>query len=261
MPTHHLQTLRRGPSAGSNSILDRREDPETGLDFRILKILAGETATVCDPQAECAVLVVEGSGTLSAGGSTLRFSRASFVEESPWAAHVPRGDTIEIKADTDAEVAVVAADNPASFPARLFEPSVVENEHRGKGLLADAAYRIVRCVFDRRSAPPESRLVLGEVVTLPGRWSSYPPHHHPQPEIYYYRFSPPQGYGHGEVGEEVFMLRDHDLLRIPAGKDHAQVAAPGYHMYYLWAIRHLPGNPYEGFEYHPEHGKLLGGGR
>ena len=62
---------------------------------------------------------------------------------------------------------------------------------------------------------------------------------------------------HGELGSRVFQLRDHDLLRITSGNDHSQVAAPGYHMYYLWAIRHLEGDPYTGFEFNPEHSWLL----
>jgi 5-deoxy-D-glucuronate isomerase len=43
------------------------------------------------------------------------------------------------------------------------------------------------------------------------------------------------------------------VLRIPGGQDHAQCAAPGYHMYYLWAIRHLEGARYAGFETSPDH--------
>ena len=114
----------------------------------------------------------------------------------------------------------------------------------------------MRLVFDRRTRP-ESKLVLGEVLNYPGRWSSYPPHHHAQPEIYHYRFTLPQGYGHAELGERVYKVRQHDTLRIPAGHDHAQVAAPGYGMYYLWIVRHLDGNPYKGFEHTPEHTWLL----
>ena len=128
-------------------------------------------------------------------------------------------------------------------------PEDVENEHRGKGQLDDTSYRIVRCVFDRRTAPPEARLVLGDVVTFPGRWSSYPPHHHPQGELYYYRFEPDWGYGHGELGEDVYKLYHNDLLRITGLRDHAQTAAPGFHMYYVWTIRHDTGNPYTGFEF------------
>jgi 5-deoxy-glucuronate isomerase len=162
-----------------------------------------------------------------------------------------------VRATTACEIALVGAANRTRFTPRLIPPDDVENEHRGKGMLDDTSYRIVRCVFDRRTAPPEARLVLGEVITLPGRWSSYPPHHHAQPEIYYYRFAPSGGYGHGEVGENVFAIREHDLLRITRERDHAQVAAPGYHMYYLWAIRHLDDRPYTGFEYAAEHAWLM----
>ena len=59
--------------------------------------------------------------------------------------------------------------------------------------------------------------MLGEVVTLPGGWSSYPPHHHPQPEIYHYRFTHPQGFGHAELGDDVFKVRHYDTIRILAG--------------------------------------------
>jgi 5-deoxy-glucuronate isomerase len=96
-------------------------------------------------------------------------------------------------------------------------------------------------------------LVLGEVVTLPGGWSSYPPHHHPQPEIYHYRFTHPQGYGHAELGERVVKVHQFDTVKIPAGKDHAQCAAPGYGMYYSWVIRHLPQAPYTVPEFADEH--------
>jgi 5-deoxy-glucuronate isomerase len=116
--------------------------------------------------------------------------------------------------------------------------------------------RNVRLIFDWRERP-ESNLVVGEVVNYPGRWSSYPPHHHAQPELYHYRFTEPQGYGHAELGERVFKVRQNDTIKIMGGESHSQVSAPGYGMYYLWIIRHLEGRPYRGFEFLPEHRWLL----
>jgi 5-deoxy-glucuronate isomerase len=116
----------------------------------------------------------------------------------------------------------------------------------------ETCLRNVRLIFDRATRP-ESNLVVGEVINYPGRWSSYPPHHHDQPEIYHYRFTHPDGYGHAEIGEDVTKVRAHDTIFIPPGLDHAQVSAPGYGMYYLWMIRHLPGNPYSGFTFAEEH--------
>ena len=99
--------------------------------------------------------------------------------------------------------------------------------------------------------------MVGEVINLPGRWSSYPPHHHAQPEIYHYRFNAPAGYGHAEIGGEVYRVAAGDTTLIPGGLDHAQVSAPGYGMYYLWVVRHLPGRPYRGFKVTPAYRWLL----
>jgi len=152
--------------------------------------------------------------------------------------------------------AVLPATCAASFPSRLFEPREVDPEYRGRGLAQGACLRVVRTVFDARTRP-ESGLVLGEVVNYPGRWSSYPPHGHPQPEIYHYRFTLPQGYGHAELGDDVFKVHAYDTLRILDGKTHAQVAAPGYGMWYLWVVRHLRDAPYEGFATASEHAWIL----
>src|SRR5690606_19128570 len=116
------------------------------------------------------------------------FDRPDWIEVSPSAAHGCTGTTLEVTAETRVEIALLATDNESPFPGRVYTPGEVATEHRGRGLLEDTAYRWVRLVFDGTIAPKAARLVLGEVITLPGRWSSYPPHHHKQPEIYYYRF-------------------------------------------------------------------------
>jgi 5-deoxy-glucuronate isomerase len=109
--------------------------------------------------------------------------------------------------------------------------------------MRETSTRIVRTVFDDRDAPL-AKLVLGEVVGVPGKWSSYPPHHHPQPEIYHYRFLPERGFGLTAIGEEAYLLRERDTVLIRDSQDHPQVTAPGYAMWYLWVIRHLDGDRY-----------------
>jgi 5-deoxy-glucuronate isomerase len=52
-------------------------------------------------------------------------------------------------------------------------------------------------------------------------------------------------------------VRQGDTTKIPGGLDHAQVSAPGYGMYYLWIVRHLPRRPYKGFTFTPAHTWLL----
>ena len=109
--------------------------------------------------------------------------------------------------------------------------------------MRETSTRIVRTVFDYANRP-ESNLVIGEVIGVPGKWSSYPPHHHPQPEIYHYRFLPSQGFGLTAIGETPYLIKDKDTILIREGEVHPQVTAPGYAMWYLWIIRHLDGKPY-----------------
>ncbi len=151
-----------------------------------------------------------------------------------------------------AELACQAAANPVRFPARLYTPEECASEERGKGTLRETSTRIVRTIFDDHNAP-QSNLVLGEVITFPGKWSSYPPHHHPQPEIYHYRFLPAGGFGLTAIGERAYLLADGDTILIREGEVHPQAAAPGYAMYYLWVIRHLEGRRYMTPTFVPEH--------
>jgi 5-dehydro-2-deoxygluconokinase len=129
---------------------------------------------------------------------------------------------------------------------------MLELDHRGKGLLDDTSYRIVRTVFDKRNRP-ESNLVVGEIITFQGRWSSYPPHYHAQPEIYHYRFSEPQGFAFGENGQKVLRIEHNDTYQIVDGQEHAHCTAPGYALYTLWFIRHLQNDPYLTPTFRSEH--------
>jgi 5-deoxy-glucuronate isomerase len=235
--------------------ITRAGDPnaDVGFSFGILRLRAGERHTVPAGQ-EGALLLLDGELELVFDDQRADAKRGSIFDEDPVALHFPATARVALAARTDCELAALQAANDRSFEPRLFDrASMAEpSEHRGKGLLDDTAYRIVRTIFDGRNRP-EAALVLGEVVNFPGRWSSYPPHHHPQPEVYHYRFTEPRGYGHAELGEAVLKVRQGDTVKITDENDHSQVAAPGYGMYYLWAIRHLPGNPYTVPEFTEEH--------
>ncbi len=249
--------LVRAPERGAGLTPITRQ-ARIGIDFGLLRLDAGESHR-CAEGLETALLLLDGDVELRFGGALAEAERRSLLDEEPTVLHAPAGVPLEVTARRPSELALLQVENGRGFAARLFRPEQVACEQRGEGLLDGTAHRVVRTIFDGTSRP-EANLVLGEVVNLPGRWSSYPPHHHPQPELYHYRFSDPRGYGHGELGDEVLKLRDGDTLLIDPGKDHAQTAAPGYAMYYLWAIRNLEGAPYTTPEFSEEHRWLLESG-
>src|SRR5262249_21186427 len=149
-------------------------------------------------ERETAWLLMEGALEATAGARTVRLQRKSLFDESASALHVAAGETAVLTASTPAELTVYEIDNPSGFASRIYVPQEVAIEPRGKGRVGDACYRFVRTISARRTAAPASQMVRGEVITFPGRWSSSPPHHHAQPEIYHYRFPRPEGYGHAE---------------------------------------------------------------
>lgn len=251
--TVHITQHRAGFPAGLTRVtgMDDTVDP-TGIEFAVLRLADGE-AHQEDTPGETAYLLMAGTATVTLGNQVVDMTRSSLFDESPSCVHLSAGSRIKIAAHGSCEFTIYRTANHAAFAARVFTPADTKDEHRGKGQAGGACLRLVRTIFDRSNSDANAELVLGEVITLPGRWSSYPPHHHPQPEIYHYRFDHPQGFGHAEHGDRVFKIRHNDAVKILAGNDHAQCAAPGYAMYYAWVIRHLPDNPYIVPEFTTEH--------
>ncbi|MFO1451434.1 MAG: 5-deoxy-glucuronate isomerase [Opitutaceae bacterium] len=226
------------------------------MDFGVLRQGKGQVHRVVTTK-ETVWVLLRGNAEIASAAGRVEVKRTSLFDEAPTVLQVGAAEAVALRSlAADTEWAVVAATNARLRGARLYLPANVANEDRGAGLAQEACRRTVRTVFDF-STQPDSQLVVGEVVNRAGRWSSYPPHHHPQPEVYHYRFTEPQGYGHAELGEDVVKVREGDSTLIPGGLDHAQVAAPGYGMYYLWIVRHLPRRPYKGFTFTPDHTWLL----
>jgi len=244
-------------SNGYEEIVSRKgPNADMLMDFGHLSLAAGQSWT-SQAGDERAFLLAGGEITFSwAGGAhaagSSRAQRSSLFDEEPTVLSVPASSEVRIEATTEAELYLVATSNAVDFEPRLYLPADCYGEERGRGAMRGASTRIVRTVFDDTNAKL-SNLVIGEVIGAPGRWSSYPPHHHPQPEIYHYRFLPTQGFGFAAIGHRPYLLGERDTILIRDTEDHPQVTAPGYAMWYLWFIRHLDGNRYAVQTFDPAH--------
>lgn len=221
-------------------------------DIYCIKLKKGDVKHFYSTSDEQAILLQEGSVRFEWNGQSYEASRRNVFDDGLYALHISKDTDALIYAVSDCELLIQATDNDKVFEAKMYTPAECSDVISGEKLCKGTCIRLVRTAFDYNNAP-YSNMVLGEVITNQGSWSSYIPHSHPQPEVYYYRFDKPQGFGAGFAGDECFKIRDKSFLAIPGGKTHPHATAPGYRMYFAWMIRHLPGNPWTDRIDDPEH--------
>jgi 5-deoxy-glucuronate isomerase len=168
--------------------------------------------------------------------------RASVFEGMPWALYLPRDTAYRVEADGD--VAICGASCERRREPVLIRPEDVEIEVRGAGNATRQINHIITPEF------PAERLLVVEVFTPSGNWSSYPPHKHDEDrppgevvleETYYFRTAAPEAFavqrlyrpGHGV--DVTATVRDGDVMLVPWGY-HTTAAAHGYDLYYLNAL-------------------------
>ncbi|VYU34562.1 5-deoxyglucuronate isomerase [Clostridium tertium] len=213
------------------------------MDVKTYKIAEGELKELFEDEKEMAVLLIDGEGSFAWDDREEAIKRTSLFDEEPTCLHLSKGKKVVVKATKDMEILVQCTDNNDEFESKFYTPQNIKSDVFGEGVLQGTSRRIVRTIFDYNNAP-YSNMVMGEVITYPGKWSSYTPHHHPQPEVYYYRFDREQGFGVSIIGDDAFVIKDRSAAFIPGGLVHPQTSAPGYAMYYCWMIRHLENNPW-----------------
>lgn len=233
----------RNPGFGYTPIVEKGRNTFLNMDAGYLKLAPEQLCPLGGPHGETAVLLLCGSVEFIWDGVRREAHRTNPFDDLPYCLHLPANACASVMALDDAELLVLGTENGRLFPPKLYSPDDCSDVKAGVEELSGTARRDIRTVFDYESAP-HSNLVVGEVVSYPGRWSSMPPHHHPQPELYFYRFDRPQGFGACFIGEDAFTVRHLSWAAIPGGLTHPQATAPGYAMHYMWAIRHLDGNPW-----------------
>ncbi|MCL2853660.1 MAG: 5-deoxy-glucuronate isomerase [Defluviitaleaceae bacterium] len=214
------------------------------MDIRVYRMKSGETRNFKHDSEETAVLLQKGKIALEWEGNTQTVSRKDVFTEGPWVLHASGGVDIFVQAlEEGSEILVQRTHNTGRFASKLYSPDDSPWKDVCRGKFGDTANRVVNTIFDYNTAP-YSNMVLGEVLNDRGNWSGYIPHHHPQPEVYYFLFDRPEGFGASFVGEDVYKSTDGSFSAIPGGVTHPQVCAPGYVMYTCWMIRHLEGRPW-----------------
>lgn len=213
------------------------------VGFRVIKLKAGKQYQGVELQREACLVMLSGHAHIIAGEH--RFNRVggrnNVFAGNPASVYLPASMHYSISALDDVEVAICTAPGTGAGTARLITPDQVGEEVRGVG----TNQRHVRNILPD-TQPAESLLVV-EVITPGGHWSSYPPHKHDRDQLpeesfleetYYHRLNPAQGFAFQRVYtddrsiDEAMAVEDGDTVMVPRG--YHPVGTPhGYDLYYL----------------------------
>jgi 5-deoxy-glucuronate isomerase len=215
------------------------------VGFALYRLEPGDVAAEPTGDTEVILVLVEGKAKVEAAGQDwgeMGERMDVFEKTPPHCLYVPNGSDWKAVATTPCTLAVCTAPGKGTYPAQRLGPEGIELTPRGKGTNTRYVNNIAMEARDVADS-----LLVTEVYTPAGHWSSYPSHRHDEDdfpnmtyleETYYMRLNPGQGFGiqrvYTEDGslDETMAVKNHDVTLVPKG--HHPCGAPyGYEMYYL----------------------------
>lgn len=222
--------------------LPRQEANWEWMSLFVRRLQPGGVYQTRTENEEAAFVLLGGTCVADWGRGEQRIGKRKDVFDGlPYTVYLPAGHSVKFKAETACEIAECRVPSTARLEPKLIAPGDVASGLRGGG---NSSRQIVDIMLP---AFPADKLMVIEVYTPGGNWSSYPPHkhdvHNPPSEadldeIYYYRIRQPEGfafqhlYSKDAAREETLKTRDGDAVLVRSGY-HPVVAGPGYDVYYL----------------------------
>lgn len=215
------------------------------VGFSLYHLRPGERASERTGDREVILVMVEGkAGVIGAGQDwgILGDRMNVFEKTAPHCLYLPNGTEWSAVAQTECVIAVCSAPGKGRHAARRIGPDGITLTERGRGTNT----RLINNIAMEAEDYCDSLLVT-EVFTPAGHWSSYPSHRHDEDdyprityleETYYHRLNPASGFGIQRVYtddgalDETMAVSDGDVVLVPRG--HHPCGAPyGFEMYYL----------------------------
>ncbi len=260
-----MADLLRKPTGTSGKVHDiTPESANWGyVGFGLYHLKPGETATEQTGETEVILVLVEGKAEISSEDKNfgeLGDRMNVFERKPPHCVYIPAGSSWTVTATNDCTLGVCTAPAKPGREAQVIGPAGITLVERGKG--GNTRYIFPIAMEDRDVA---DSLLVTEVFTPSGHWSSYPPHRHDEDnypemtyleETYYHRLNPEQGFGFQRVFtedgslDEIMAVSSGDVVLVPKG--HHPCGSPyGYEMYYL-NVMAGPMRKWR-FQNHPDH--------
>jgi 5-deoxy-glucuronate isomerase len=212
------------------------------MSFSVRRLTPGLTLELRTEDEEMVVVLLGGRCVADWGsGEQSIGARETVFDGLPYTLYLPCGNRVTLRAETVCEIAECRSPSTAVLEPKIIAPKDVITGIRGGENSSRQIVEVLRPEF------PADKLVVFEIYTPGGNWSSYPPHkhdvHNPPAEvdldeIYYYRTKDARAFAFQNLyqpqtsSDFVLKVHDGDAVLVRGGY-HPVVAGPGYDLYYL----------------------------
>lgn len=158
------------------------------------------------------------------------------------AIYVPKRCAVQVVTDGEADLVECSAEVTGDYPLQVVRYSDIEVDPTLKFRAGgDSTTRDLNILIGENVRA--GRILAGFTRSLPGNWTSWPPHEHADKleEVYVYFDMPAPAFGiqlvytSSDQPELVSLVRDGDAVLMPAGY-HPNVAAPGHGINFIWMM-------------------------
>ena len=208
------------------------------LDFCVHMLKPGETIMSETGEKESGITILYGICDISVNAAVSKsLGKRTGIQPgcSPHVTLIPPGNQYTITAITEARITVSDTAAGGGLKDTVHIPAgSIDGVCRGAG-------KTERTIYDLIPQDVDTKLMIYEVFTPEGNWSSFPPHKHDEDtenerlleEVYLFHFDPPEGFAliwlfddNGEL-DHAYAAKNGDLELIPKGY-HTMAVSPGY---------------------------------
>lgn len=263
--TQQSQTLSPGVTLLQE--ITNKNAPLVYIELKLLELTNGGHYEEQLTDIECCAVILTGKATVTSGNHqfTNLGTRESVFDKIPTdSVYLPKDSHLTLTSDTQAKVMLCYS--PTTVTKDLTLIPAKDNTIEARGILNNQ--RLVHNILPDTSTIAD-RLLVVEVYTEGGNFSSYPPHKHDQnnlpeesllEETYYHEIAPSQGFIFQRVYtddrslDETMSVENGQVVAVPKGY-HPVGVPDGYTSYYL----NIMAGPIRKWQFHndPDHEWIL----
>jgi 5-deoxy-glucuronate isomerase len=176
------------------------------------------------------------------GTATVTVGQQSFEMQARDALYISKGLPVAVATASEVDLVECSAKVDGEYPIQFVPYSSVQADEKLHFIAgSESSKREIDIMLGTNVKA--GRLVVGVTSSLPGNWTSWPPHEHAAmlEEIYVFFDMPEPAFGlqlvytEGITAAEVEVVRDGDAVLLPEGY-HPNVAIPGSALNFVWMM-------------------------